>query len=205
MRANKNSPLTLGQVLTAHARMAPLQIGVRDLDRAPVLVLSGCPPRGQSNRGALQDLPHAEIARPVTRYSRTLSEPTLVLPQLDEAVSCALGHGGEPGPVCTDIPTDTLDQSDNHGEVVGTRLQFANHAQMAAAFGMHAERVNRVDDLPGAIKRALANRPSLLDVVVSPDARSSDGKTGLAWVPDLQPLDAWNEAERQWRAGHGGG
>ena len=49
--------------------------------------------------------------------------------------------------------------------------------------------------------RALANRPALLDVVVSPEARSSDAKTGLAWVPELQPLAAWDDAERQWRDG----
>ncbi len=91
------------------------------------------------------------------------------------------------------------DQTDNHGKVVGTRLQVSDYAQMARAFGMHAERVERADDLKGAISRALANRPALLDVVVSPEARSSDGKTGLAWVPDLQALAAWDDAERQWR------
>jgi acetolactate synthase-1/2/3 large subunit len=64
---------------------------------------------------------------------------------------------------------------------------------------MHAERVERAEDLAPAIERALANRPSLLDVVVTPEARSSDGKTGLAWVPDLQPLEAWDDAERKWR------
>jgi acetolactate synthase-1/2/3 large subunit len=32
--------------------------------RAPVLVLSGLPPRAQDNRGALQDLPHTEFVRP---------------------------------------------------------------------------------------------------------------------------------------------
>jgi len=93
------------------------------------------------------------------------------------------------------------DQTDTHGKVVGTRLQFADYAQMARAFGMHAERVARAEDLQGAIQRALANRPALLDVVVAPEARSSDGKSGLAWVPDLQPLAAWDEAERQWRSG----
>ena len=36
--------------------------------------------------------------------------------------------------------------------------------------------------------------------VVTPEAISSDGKTGLAWVPDLQPLAAWDEAERNWRS-----
>jgi acetolactate synthase-1/2/3 large subunit len=85
--------------------------------------------------------------------------------------------------------------------VVGTHLQFADHAAMARAFGMHAERVSSPDDLPAAIARALANRPALLDVVVTPQAASSDAKSGLAWVPDLQALAAWDDAERKWRAG----
>ena len=71
---------------------------------------------------------------------------------------------------------------------------------MARALGMHAERVERAEDLPAAIERALANRPALLDVLVTPDAASSDAKSGLAWVPDLQPLAAWDQAERRWRA-----
>ena len=93
------------------------------------------------------------------------------------------------------------DQNDTHGKVVGTTLQVADHAQMARAFGMHAERVERGEDLKAAIERAMANRPALLDVVVSPEVRSSDAKTGLAWVPDLQPLAAWDDAERGWREG----
>jgi acetolactate synthase-1/2/3 large subunit len=97
------------------------------------------------------------------------------------------------------------DQADNHGKIVGTRLQFADYAAMARAFGLHGERVERAEDLAGAIQRARANLPALLDVVVSPDARSSDGKSGLAWVPDLQPLAAWDEAERKWRSGGGEG
>ena len=95
---------------------------------------------------------------------------------------------------------EVRDQQETHGKVVGTRLQFADHAAMARAFGMHAERVERVEDLPAAIDRALANRPALLDVLVTPEAVSSDAKSGLAWVPDLQPLAAWDEAEKRWRA-----
>jgi acetolactate synthase-1/2/3 large subunit len=91
------------------------------------------------------------------------------------------------------------DQNDTHGKVVGTRLQSSDHAAMARAFGMHGERVEHTADLPAAIERALANLPALLDVVVSPEAKSSDGKSGLAWVPDLQPLGAWETAERKWR------
>ena len=96
------------------------------------------------------------------------------------------------------------DQQQTWGKVVGTRLQSSDHAAMARAFGMHGERVTDVAELPGAIARALQNRPALLDVVVRPDVVSSDGKTGLAWVPDLQALAAWDDAERRWRAGTAG-
>ena len=94
---------------------------------------------------------------------------------------------------------EVRDQQETHGKVVGTKLQFADHAAMARAFGLHAERVERAEDLPGAIQRALAHRPALLDVLVTPEAASSDAKSGLAWVPDLQPLAAWDQAERRWR------
>lgn len=91
------------------------------------------------------------------------------------------------------------DQTVTYGKVVGTRLQFSDHAAMARSFGMHAERVESEEQLKPAIERALAHRPALLDVVVTPEAISSDAKTGLAWVPDLQPLAAWDNAERRWR------
>ena len=94
---------------------------------------------------------------------------------------------------------EVRDQQETHGKVVGTRLQFADHAAMARAFGLHAERVERPEDLPAAIERALANRPALLDVLVTPEAVSSDAKSGLAWVPDLQALAAWDQGEREWR------
>ena len=100
---------------------------------------------------------------------------------------------------------EVRDQQETHGKVVGTHLQFADHAAMARAFHMHGERVEKAEDLDGAIARALAElragRPALLDVVVTPEAASSDAKSGLAWVPDLQALGAWDEAERRWRAG----
>ncbi|MCA3213245.1 MAG: thiamine pyrophosphate-binding protein [Burkholderiales bacterium] len=95
------------------------------------------------------------------------------------------------------------DQTLNHGKVVGTRLQDADHAAMARAFGLHGERVERAVDLPAALTRAMARLPALVDVKVSPAAMSSDAKTGLAWVPDLQPLAAWDAAERAWRSSAG--
>ncbi|WP_374485158.1 thiamine pyrophosphate-binding protein [Zoogloea sp.] len=94
---------------------------------------------------------------------------------------------------------EVRDQRETHGKVCGTHLQFSDYAGMARSFGMHAERVSKPEDLPAAIERAMANRPALLDVLVTPDAASSDAKSGLAWVPDLQALASWDEAERRWR------
>lgn len=97
------------------------------------------------------------------------------------------------------------DQTTTHGKVVGTRLQHADHAAMARAFGAHGERVESAEQLPLAIERAMAaiksGQPALLDVLVSGEPMSSDARSGLAWVPDLQALAAWDDAERQWRAG----
>jgi acetolactate synthase-1/2/3 large subunit len=97
------------------------------------------------------------------------------------------------------------DQRQTHGKVVGTQLQSTDHAALARAVGMHGERVERSTGLADAIDRALAcvhsGKPALIDVLVTPEAVSSDARSGLAWVPDLQPLAVWDEAERRWRSG----
>lgn len=98
---------------------------------------------------------------------------------------------------------EVRDQLENHGCVVGTELQFADHAALARALGAHGQRVESAEALPAALNEALAavaqGRTAVLDVLVTPQAASSDAKSGLAWVPDLQPLAAWDAAERQWR------
>jgi acetolactate synthase-1/2/3 large subunit len=96
---------------------------------------------------------------------------------------------------------EVRDQIESYGKVVGTRLKFSDYAAMAKGLGLYAERVERAEDLNAAIERALANRPALLDVLVTPEAVSSDAKSGLAWVPDLQALGTWDEAEQEWRQG----
>ena len=63
-------------------------------------------------------------------------------------------------------------------------------ARSVCAFSMHAEQVKKEGDLAGTIVRAMVSRPALIDVVVSPEVRPSDAKTGLAWIPDLPPLAA---------------
>jgi acetolactate synthase I/II/III large subunit len=78
------------------------------LARAPLLLIGGCTSRPQANMGPLQDIPHVDILRPVTRTSRTARVPEQVVRELDEAVARALGDAGEPGPVYIEIPTDVL-------------------------------------------------------------------------------------------------
>jgi len=121
-------------------------------------------------------------------------------------IDTAVRHGARPLIVVANNggwAIEVRDQQETHGKVVGTRLQFADHAAMARAFGMYAERIERADDLPAAIARALAHRPALLDVIVTPEAASSDAKSGLAWVPDLQAIAAWEQAEVAWRGAQG--
>ena len=117
-------------------------------------------------------------------------------------IDTAVRHGAKPLIVVANNGAwqiEVHDQQDTHGKVVGTKLQVSDYAAMARAFGMHGVRVDKAENLGAAIDEALKNLPALIDVRVTPDAKSSDGKSGLAWVPDLQPLAAWEQAERAWR------
>jgi len=78
------------------------------LARIPLLVIGGCTSRPQANMGPLQDIPHVDIMKPVARHARTARVADQVIRELDEAVACAMGDGGEPGPVYIEIPTDVL-------------------------------------------------------------------------------------------------
>jgi len=78
------------------------------IERAPVLLIGGCPPRPQDGMGALQGIEHARIMDPITRLSRTLRVPENVPAELDHAFSAALGDGKAAGPVYIEFPTDVL-------------------------------------------------------------------------------------------------
>jgi acetolactate synthase-1/2/3 large subunit len=78
------------------------------LARIPVLLIGGCTSRPQANMGPLQDIPHVDILRPVTRTSRTARVPDQVVRELDEAVARAMGDNGEPGPSVWKCLTDVL-------------------------------------------------------------------------------------------------
>lgn len=81
------------------------------LARAPVLLIGGCTSRPQANMGPLQDIPHIDILRPVSRYARTARVPEQAIRELDEAIARATGDLGEPGPAYIEFPTDVLRQA----------------------------------------------------------------------------------------------
>jgi acetolactate synthase I/II/III large subunit len=95
---------------------------------------------------------------------------------------------------------ERLDQELNYGgRVTGTSLRDSDYAGLARALGAHGETVTQADDLAPALRRSLANAPAVVDVKTSQLAVSSDASKGLGFVPDYQPLTAWDEAERRRR------
>jgi acetolactate synthase-1/2/3 large subunit len=78
------------------------------LERVPVLLIGGCPPRPQDDLGPLQGIDHAAIMAPVVRWSRTIRVAEQVARDLDKAWGMAAGDGNPPGPVYVEIPTDVL-------------------------------------------------------------------------------------------------
>jgi acetolactate synthase I/II/III large subunit len=96
---------------------------------------------------------------------------------------------------------ERYDQETNYGgRVVGTTLRHSDYAAMARALGAHGQRVEDPAELAGALTSALANAPALVDVVTSQAAVSSDARKGLGFVPDFQPLTAWDDAEKKRRS-----
>ncbi len=80
------------------------------LDSIPVLVISGQVKRSDSMAGrgvrqmGFQEIDIVSMARPITKYAVTVTEPDSVRYHLEKAVH--LAKNGRPGPVWLDIPLD---------------------------------------------------------------------------------------------------
>lgn len=144
------------------------------LARAPVLLIGGCTSRPQANMGPLQDIPHVDILRPVTRYCRTARVAEQVIRELDEAIARAMGDLGEPGPSYIEAPTDVL----------RTRVP----ASLIPEDWIAAKPVRRPAPEPSAIAEAAeAIRAAKRPLVVS--GRGARG-AGAALVRFLEATDA---------------
>lgn len=78
------------------------------LSRTPLLVMSARVPDPQAGMGALEEVPQADLVRPVCRYVREISDARHVLSGLHLAVTQALGSDGPPGPVYVDFAPNLL-------------------------------------------------------------------------------------------------
>lgn len=80
------------------------------LSRTPLLVMSARVPDAQAGMGALEEVPQADLVRPVCRYVREISDARHVLPGLQMAATLALGCDGPAGPVYVDFDPNLLKQ-----------------------------------------------------------------------------------------------
>ena len=79
---------------------------VARMAESPLVLLSGCAPRGDS-AGAFQQMPQADMARPVTKASWTLAEGAD--PGLELARAFRIAASGRPGPVHLALPVDLVE------------------------------------------------------------------------------------------------
>jgi len=75
-------------------------------NRSPMLVIGGRTPLNRFEMGALQDLDHTELLRPITKWAKTIFETK----RIPEYVGAAFRHAltGRFGPVFLDIPSNLL-------------------------------------------------------------------------------------------------
>ncbi|MDQ1277369.1 MAG: hypothetical protein QG555_409, partial [Thermodesulfobacteriota bacterium] len=75
-------------------------------NQVPIVVIGGQAPRKQFRMGALQELDHVSIMKPLTKQSFTIYDTERIPELLGSAFREA--HSGRPGPVFVEIPADIL-------------------------------------------------------------------------------------------------
>ena len=94
------------------------------VSRSSVLVLTCRTPRPQTGMGAMQDVPQAEIVRPICRRVEQVSEIHHVLPRLDRVIAAALGTESQgTGPTYIDFATDLLDENVDPADALPSALR----------------------------------------------------------------------------------
>jgi acetolactate synthase-1/2/3 large subunit len=93
------------------------------VSRAPLLVISGRPPRPQAGLGAMQELPQAEIVRPIVRRIESFVSNRRMLERLDAVLCTALGNDGPSGPCYIDFPTDLFSENVPQADVLPIQLK----------------------------------------------------------------------------------
>ena len=76
---------------------------------SPVLLLSGDSPVGADGNGAFQEMPQAEISRPIVKAARRPGRVEQIGRDTAAAIACA--RSGRPGPVHVALPFDVLNST----------------------------------------------------------------------------------------------
>lgn len=119
--------------------------------RAPVIVISGRPPRPQAGMGALQDLAQTDVVRPLCRRVESVGHRRHILSRLDAVVRAAQGAGTPPGPAYIDFPTDLLRE-----EVMQSDLHEAFFsAPSASTFAADSAAIGEAVQLIASARRAV--------------------------------------------------
>jgi acetolactate synthase-1/2/3 large subunit len=161
------------------------------VSRIPLLLIGGCPPRPQSNKHPLQDIPHTDILRPVTRQSRTLRVADEVLRELDEGWARATGDATEPGPVYLEIPTDVLRETVPPAVVLEDHLRLPRprraqpHPEDVAAIAELLRAARRPVVITGRGARRAADQ--LIRFLDAAGAAYLDTQEGRGLVPTEHP------------------
>jgi len=128
-------------VVTAGPGLTDAVTGVASARRAdvPIVIFGGKAPRQLVDMGALQDMDHVELMRPITKWSVSVPEGR----RLPEYVAAAFRRAtsGVPGPVFLEVPADVLYAGYEESEVTFP----ADYRTRAAATGE-----------PEAVERAVA-------------------------------------------------
>jgi len=129
-------------VVTAGPGVTDAVTGVANALRAtsPMLLIGGQGPLSELDRGALQEMDHVELMRPITKWSRSVHE----ISRLPEYIADALRHAtsGQPGPVFLEVPVDLL-----YGHVEVDPIHFPKDTYIAVRTQGDPESVRQTADL----------------------------------------------------------
>jgi len=165
-------------LVTAGPGVTDCVTAVANAQRAgvPMVVFGGAGPLTNKHMGSLQDMDHAELMKPITKWSALVTETR----RIEEYVTTAfrIATTGVPGPVFLEVPLDIL-------------MGFATDDQLVRYEGYRTEHVPAPD--PAAIEQAAAlvqeaERPM---AIVGSQIRFSRERGALRRFLDQAPMPAF--------------
>lgn len=131
-------------VVTAGPGTTDAMTGVANAFRAEsaMLLIGGQGPLSQHRMGSLQDLPHVDMMRPITKFAATVPATERVADMVSMAFrEC---YHGAPGPSFLEIPRDILDAS---VDVARARIPAPNHYRASTASAGDPRDIERLADI----------------------------------------------------------